>query len=213
VIKSAGLALLADKKEITHMKHRYTRPLAIAVLLALVAAVVVLTKPTASVKAQTEGVPKASMVPSVINVGPPVTGVNHVLKGTYINTCMPANCTLLTIVPGTLVGLDAATTIHCPAPIGTTCTITDDAWIELANSSTAINNPEIVSLYVDGNSTDQFFDGNAGTRSGSAFDGLAQKTAVATKVSPGTHTVQTATSSSYGADGYAWTATYRVYVP
>ena len=195
------------------MKHRYTRPLAIAVLLALISAVVVLTKPTASVKAQTGAVPKAPMPPSVINVGPPVTAVNHVLKGTYINTCLPAPCDLFALGALTIVPLDAVTTIHCPAPIGTTCTITDDAWIELENTSTATNNPEALYFYVDGTPSDPFWDGAGGTPRGQEFDGLAHKTAVTFQVSRGTHTVQTQTLSLAGANGGAWTATYRVYVP
>jgi len=194
------------------MKHRYTRPLAIAVLLALVAAVVILTKPTASVKAQTGGVPKAPMPPSVINVGPPVTGVHHVLQETYINTCMP-NCGVIAISGETLVPLDAATTINCPAPVGKTCTITDDSWIELQNASTATNNPEALAFYVDGILADQFNDGGGGTPGGPEYDAIAHKTSVFRKVSSGTHTVQTQTVSLYGANGGAWTATYRVYVP
>ena len=153
------------------------------------------------------------MPPSVLNVGPPVTAVNHLLKGTYINTCLPINCNTFAVGAGVAVPLDAVTTINCPAPIGKTCTITDDAWIELNNTSTTTNNPESLGFYVDGNLTDAYYSGGGGTPGAFLFDAIAHKTGVATTVSRGTHTVQTQTYSVFGANGAAWTATYRVYVP
>ena len=150
--KIRRLCAVSGQKGDNSHEHRYTRPLAIAVLLALVAAVVILTKPTASVKAQTEGVPKAPMV----------TGVNHILQGTYINTCIPS-CPPLVIFPEELLPLDAVTTINCPAPTGKTCTITDDMWIELQNTSTNSNNTEtLLFSSMAGGFADQFNDGGAG---------------------------------------------------
>jgi len=187
------------------MKYTYKTALATVVLLALIAA------PTALVKAQTAEGEKSPMPRYALNDGPAVTGVNHVLKATYIGTCLP-NCTILVIGAGTAVPLDAATTINCPAPIGKTCTITDDAWIELENTSSSAN-PEALGFYVDGVDADFLYNGGAGTPSGGQYDGLAHKTAVATGVSHGTHTVQTETYSVFGANASGWTATYRVYVP
>ena len=187
------------------MKYTYKTALATGVLLALIAA------PTALVKAQTTA-EKSPMPPYAINNGPAVTGVNHVLKATYISTCLPG-CTTFAIGAGTAVPLDAVTTINCPAPIGKTCTITDDAWIELQNTSGTTDNPEALGFYVDGADADFLYDGGGGTPGGSLFDAIAHKTAVATGVSHGTHTVQTQTYSVFGANASGWTATYRVYVP
>ena len=195
------------------MKHRYTRPLAIAVLLALISAVIVLTKPTASVKAQTGGMPTAPMPPSDTNVSPPVvTGVNHVLKETYIHTCLP-NCNGFAMKSGVYIALDPWTEINCPAPVGKTCTITDDVSISLENTSTTTNNPAALIFYIDGSFQEDYLAGGGGTPGGPYPDAIAQKSAVIARVSPGTHTVQTRTFSLYGAMGQTRTTTYRVYVP
>ena len=151
----------------------------------------------------------AAILPA--NAGPQVTAVNHLLKATYISTCLPG-CTTFSIAGGTAVPLDAVTTINCPAPIGKTCTITDDAWIELQNTGGS-DNPEALGFYLDGVDADFLYNGSSGTPGGSFFDGLAHKTAVATVVSRGSHTVQTLTYSVLGANASGWTATYRVYVP
>jgi hypothetical protein len=193
------------------MEHKYKTAVAKGVRLALIAAAVTLINPNALVNAQTGGAEKAPMPPIAMNVAPEVTGVNHVLKATYIHTCLPS-CTSFTVGAETAVPLDAVTKINCPAPIGKTCTITDDAWIELENTSSSAN-PEALGFYVDGNDADFLFNGGAGTPGGGQYDGLAHKTAVATGVSRGTHTVQTLTYSVFGANAAGWTATYRVYVP
>ena len=187
------------------MKFTYKTVLATGMLLGIIAA------STALLQAQTSDAEKSPMPPFVTSAEPAVTGVNHVLKATYISTCLPG-CTTFAIGAGTAVPLDAVTTINCPAKAGKTCTITDDAWIELENP-TAGANPEALGFYLDGNDADFLYNGGAGTPSASRFDGLAQKTAVATGVSPGSHTVQTLTYSIFGANASGWTATYRVYVP
>lgn len=194
------------------MKYKDKGALAMGALLALIAAVSTLTNPTASVQAQTGEAEKAPMPPSFLDVGPAVAGVNHVLSKTYINTCLPS-CSIFAIGAGAAVPLDKLTTINCSAPVGKTCTITDDAWIQLENTSTTTNNPEALGFYVDGVDADYYYNGGGGTPGGPLYDATAHKTAVATKVSRGTHTVQTLTYSVYGANGNAWTATYRVYVP
>lgn len=188
------------------------RAVTIGLLLALFAAVITLTNPTASVKAQSAAEGKAPMPPTFLDVRPAVAGVNHLLKETYISTCLP-NCSPFAVGAGTAVPLDAAITISCPAPIGKTCTLTDDAWIQLENTSGTTNNPEALGFYVDGVDADFFYNGGGGTPGGPDYDAIAHKTAVATQVSRGTHTVQTLTYSVFGANGNAWTATYRVYVP
>jgi hypothetical protein len=193
------------KKEITSMEFTYKRVLAAAGLLALIAASSVL------VSAQTPEAGQAPVPPVAMSAEPAVTGVIHVLKATYISTCLP-NCPIFAIPAGTPVALDAVTTINCPAKVGKTCTITDDAWIELQNTSSTTNNPEALGFYVDGNDADFLYDGGGGTPGGFYFDAIAHKTAVA-KVGPGKHTVQTQTYSVSGANGNGWTATYRVYVP
>jgi len=172
----------------------------------------VLAMVSLSAWAQTGAPEKAPAPPSVQNVVPPVAAVNHIIKATYINTCLPS-CPVFAIGAGAIVPLDAVTTINCPAPIGKTCTITDDAWLELQNTSATTNNPETLELFVDGVLIDGYYDGGGGTPGGFFFDALAEKTAVATTVSRGLHTVQTQTDSLDGANGAAWTATYRVYVP
>ena len=194
------------------MKYKYKGALAMGALLALIAAVSTLTNPTASVKAQTGEAEKAPMPASFLDAGPAVAGINHVLSKTYINTCLP-NCSSFTIGAASAIPLDQLTTINCPAAIGKTCTNTDDSWIELENTSTTTNNPEALGFYVDGVDADFFYNGGGGTPGGPQFDAIAHKTAVAKQVSRGTHTVQTLTYSVYGANGGAWTATYRVYVP
>ncbi len=193
------------KKETTYMKSTYKTVLATGMLLALIAA------PTALVTAQTAEAGKAPMPSYAMGAEPAVTGVNHVLKATYIATCLP-NCTAFAVGAGSAVPLDAVTTINCPAKAGKTCTITDDAWIEIQNTSSTTNNPEALGFYVDGSDADFLYDGGGGTPGGFYFDAIAHKTAVAT-VSAGKHTVQTFTYSLFGANADGWTATYRVYVP
>lgn len=194
------------------MKYKYKGALAMGALLALIAAVSTLTNPTASVKAQTGEVEKALMPPTFLDASPAVAGVDHVLSKTYINTCLPS-CSAFAVGAGKAIPLDQLTTINCPAPVGKTCTITDDAWIQLENTSSTTNNPEALGFYVDGVDADFYYNGGGGTPGGPLYDAIAHKTAVAAKVSRGTHTVQTLTYSVDGANGSAWTATYRVYVP
>lgn len=193
------------KKETTYMKFTYKRLLATGVLLASIAA------SSGLATAQTAEAGQAPVPLVVMSAEPAVTGVIHVLKATYISTCLP-NCPIFAIPAGTPVALDAVTTINCPAKVGKTCTITDDAWIELQNTSSTTNNPEALGFYVDGKDADFLYDGGGGTPGGFYFDAIAHKTAVTT-VGPGKHTVQTQTYSVSGANGNGWTATYRVYVP
>jgi hypothetical protein len=166
---------------------------------------------SAFVSAQTGAPTKSPMPRTYTSNQPAVAGVNHVLKATYVSTCLPG-CSTFAVAGGTAVPLDALTTINCPAAVGKTCTIVDDAWIEL-NNPTGAANPEALGFYLDGNDADFLYNGGSGTPNGGQFDGLAHKSAVATGVTRGAHTVQTLTYSVFGAFASGWTATYRVYVP
>jgi hypothetical protein len=191
------------------MKNNYQTALANRARLVLIAATVILIISTPFVNAQSAA--KSSMPPYAVNPGPEVAGVNHVLKATYIHTCLPS-CSDFAVGAGDAIPLDALTTITCPAASGKTCTITDDAWIELENTSGKAN-PEALGFYLDSTDADFLYNGGAGTPDGGQYDGLAHKTAVATGVSSGKHTIQTLTYSVFGANASAWTAVYRVYVP
>jgi len=155
-------------------------------------------------------------------VGPParaaennqhqVAGVNHILKGTYINTCLPDCSNIFMMLPGTSVALDAPTTINCPAAVGSTCTITDTAWLQTQNTGSTGNDAGALQLVLDGKTIDSNFSGGSPANA-FYFDGLYSKISVAKRVSPGTHTVQTQARSIGGANGNAWTAKYEVYTP
>ena len=107
------------------MRYNYTTMRMKCLRFVLIAATATLTNPVALIYAQTAA--ETSPMPQhVENAQPAVAGVNHVLKATYISTCLPG-CTTFSIAANTAVPLDAVTTISCPAPIGKTCTITDDA--------------------------------------------------------------------------------------
>jgi hypothetical protein len=142
---------------------------------------------------------------------PPVAAVNHILKGTYINTCLPS-CNIFTLTANTSVALDAPTTIICPAAVGSTCTITDTAWLQSQNTGTLGNNAGALQFVVDGTTTDFDFSGGS-PADAFYFDGLYSKISVAVGVTRGTHTVQTQARSVKGANGGAWTAKYEVYAP
>jgi hypothetical protein len=145
---------------------------------------------------------------------PAVAGVSHALKATYINSCIPtSSCSVVTLAAGTFVPLDAPTTISCSAAIGKTCTITDDAWIQTVDTSGTPANAGSITMIVDGVPTPTFYGGDSPATGGANFDGLYNETSIATGVSRGTHTVQTQARSALGAHGFAWTATYHVYVP
>ena len=90
------------------MKFTYKRLLATGVLLASIAA------SSGLATAQTAEAGQAPVPPVVMSAEPAVTGVIHVLKATYISTCLP-NCPIFAIPAGTPVALDAVTTINCPA--------------------------------------------------------------------------------------------------
>jgi hypothetical protein len=142
---------------------------------------------------------------------PPVAAVNHILKGTYINTCLP-NCTTFTLTANNSVALDAPTTIICPAAVGSTCTITDTAWLQSQNTGSLSNNAGALQLVIDGATVDFDFSGSS-PADAYYFDGLYSKISVASGVSRGKHTVQTQARSVKGANGGAWTAKYEVYAP
>jgi hypothetical protein len=187
----------------------------VGILLALIAAILTLTNVAALLKAQTAADPKGnSSAPAAASVVPAVAAVNHILKGTYINTCTPyTSCPAITLPAATEVALDAPTTITCSAAVGKTCTITDDAWLQLINNTSDGNNAASVTLVLDGVPSATYFSGSTGTPSGTWYDGLASKTDIAINVAHGTHTVYTEARSEYGGKGGAWVATYRVYVP
>lgn len=142
---------------------------------------------------------------------PPVAAVNHILKGTYINTCLPS-CNIFTLEANASVALDAPTTIICPAAVGSTCTITDTAWLQSQNTGANSNNAGGLQLVLDGNTVDFNLSGGSPANA-FYFDGLFSKISVAGGVSRGTHTVQTQARSVKGANGSAWTAKYEVYTP
>ena len=79
--------------------------------------------------------------------------MNHILKGTYISTCLP-NCNPFTLMANTSVALDAPTTINCPAAVGSTCTITDTAWLQSQNTGPTGNNAGALQLVLDGAAID-----------------------------------------------------------
>jgi hypothetical protein len=141
----------------------------------------------------------------------PVAAVNHILKGTYINTCVPS-CNIFTLAANTGVALDAPTTIICPAAVGSTCTITDMAWLQSQNTGSTSNDAGALQLVLDGNTVDFNLSGGSPANA-FYFDGLFSKISVAGGVSRGTHTVQTQARSVKGANGSAWTAKYEVYTP
>jgi hypothetical protein len=141
----------------------------------------------------------------------PVAAVNHILKGTYINTCVPS-CNIFTLAANTGVALDAPTTIICPAAVGSTCTITDTAWLQSQNTGSTSNDAGALQLVLDGNTVDFNLSGGSPANA-FYFDGLFSKISVASGVSRGTHTVQTQARSVKGANGSAWTAKYEVYTP
>jgi hypothetical protein len=141
----------------------------------------------------------------------PVAAVNHILKGTYINTCLPS-CDIFTLAANTSIALDAPTTIICPAAVGSTCTITDTAWLQSQNTGSNGNNAGALQLVIDGTTVDFNLSGGSPANA-FYFDGLYSKISVATGVSRGTHTVQTQARSVKGANGSAWTAKYEVYTP
>jgi len=141
----------------------------------------------------------------------PVAAVNHILKGTYINTCVPS-CNIFTLAANTGVALDAPTTIICPAAVGSTCTITDTAWLQSQNTGSTSNDAGALQLVLDGNTVDFNLSGGSPANA-FYFDGLFSKISVASGVSRGTHTVQTQARSVKGANGSAWTARYEVYTP
>ena len=143
--------------------------------------------------------------------GPAVPGVAHRLLTTYINTCIP-NCGTFALPASTLVPLDAVTTINCAAPLGHTCTITLQAWIQTQNPSSNGNNAGALAMLVDGRITSGYFSGDSPPNAG-FYDGLFNRSDVATGVSRGVHTVQTGAFSLKGANGGAWTAIYNVYTP
>ena len=142
---------------------------------------------------------------------PPVMAVNHLLRGTYINTCLP-NCNIFTLTANTSAALDAPTTINCPAAVGNTCTITDTAWLQSQNTMPTGNNAGALQLVLDGTTVDFNFSGDSPANA-FYFDGLYSKISVASGVSRGPHTVQTQARSVGGANGSAWTAKYDVYTP
>jgi len=149
-----------------------------------------------------------------LNAGPPPPlAPNHVLKATYINTCLPSSCSSFSLPAATFVSLDSATSISCTAPVGHTCTITDTAWIQTVNTSGSSNNAGSLSLLLDGSSAETFFSGSTGSASGFFLDGLYAKIMVVSGVSKGTHTVQTQARSIDGGTGEANAEKYEVYVP
>lgn len=153
--------------------------------------------------------------PSVVTsaaAGPAVAGVAHRLLTTYINTCLPNNCSTIVPSAGAFVPLDAVTTINCAAPLGKTCTITLQAWIQTQNTSSTGNDAGSVNMLVDGVATPPYFSGDSPPNA-FWYDGLFNRSDVVTGVSRGTHTVQTQARSQLGANGYAWTAIYNVYTP
>lgn len=143
--------------------------------------------------------------------GPAVPGVAHRLLTTYINTCIP-NCGTFALPASSFVPLDAVTTINCAAPLGHTCTITLQAWIQTQNPSSTGNNAGAVAMLVDGRIISGYFSGDSPPNAG-FYDGLFNRSDVVTGVSRGVHTVQTGAISVYGANGGAWTAIYNVYTP
>jgi hypothetical protein len=147
-----------------------------------------------------------------VNVAPPVLATNHVLKATYINTCQPT-CSAISLPAGSFVNLDAVTSISCTAPIGKTCTINLEAWIETQDLSGADGNASSLNLVLDGSQAGQTFYGGSSPVTSGNYTGLAYKSVAVSGVSKGTHTVQTQARSINGANGDAWQATYTVYVP
>jgi hypothetical protein len=162
------------------------------------------------IEQQQLGLEGPSGVPSEA-VGPAVPGVAHTLLTTYIHTCIP-NCSTFALPAGTFVPLDAVTTINCAAPLGHTCTITLQAWIQTQNTSSTGNNAGSVNMLVDGRTTPTYFGGDSPPNA-FFYDGLFNRSDVVTGVSRGTHTVRTQARSEFGANGGAWTAIYSVYTP
>jgi hypothetical protein len=183
-------------------------------ILMLVAVMVALAGTYSYVAAQDELTRSGWTSPrTVANDGPPpVLATNHVLKATYINTCQP-NCSSISLPAGSFVNLDGVTSISCTAPVGKTCTINLEAWIETQDLSGLDGNASSLNLVLDGAQAGQtFFCGSSPVTSGNDT-GLAYKSVAITGVSKGTHTVQTQARSINGANGAAWQATYTVYVP
>lgn len=179
-------------------------------ILLIATAVIVANVPQSQSERERAGLRPAAV--STAAPAPAVAGVNHVLKATYINSCIPTSCPLFALAAGAFVPLDAPTTINCAAVSPKTCTITDDAWIQTENTSSTGNNAGSITMIVDGVATPTYFGGDSPAN---AFfdDGLFNETSFTSGVSHGTHTVQTQARSEFGANGQAWTATYRVYVP
>ena len=139
--------------------------------------------------------------------------VKHVLKSTYINTCIPSNtCFSFTLASGAYTAVDAPTTVVCPGTSGT-CLIQADQWLEVGGTTTAGNNTALC-LLVDGVIVSAggfacYYNEETPTDGSFIMGSFSQ----GTNVSAGSHTVQTTIWTDFGATGAAYTNTYRVYKP
>ena len=144
--------------------------------------------------------------------------VKHTLKGTYINTCAPAGCPLVSMpATGSWQSIGSPTEINCPTPVGQTCTVVADQFLQVGNSTDGGGAVELCPVLDEVGG--QCFGDNGRVPGDGSFDAmfvslpLFDWSSGTWTISPGNHSVQEMVFTTVPAAYLSYTFTYNVYVP
>jgi hypothetical protein len=154
----------------------------------------------------------AAMLLTIVLALPTVGATKRTLKGTYIST---GPSSTIVITAGNFATMDTPQTVSCPAVAPATCSFEVDQFVRLQGNAIT-GNTLLLCFLVDGGAPSGCpFVGNAPSDGSFAVMSDSQ---LRTKISAGSHTVQTevglSNANTAGAvQVYNFTSNYRVYTP